>query len=414
MELGPQSYEHALARWRETDSPAWLVAAISHAQPTSPHIKNLMQAAERVSPDASAFPTVAFHLVRLKLASQQRTEALELLERVSTKFDLLPVTDQNEFQAQRLTLAGDVAQFLTYAARKPVAFYDGRLYLTIRDLVDARKTYWSEYEGQAESKQEYETRIEREYQELLSDDLRLFDEETNDVINRHFSLATLLEAVRDRQASRYLRRRLSLTLFTRALLLNNHERARQIAPQVIKLAPEIALLVTDYLEANARTDREHAALFLLLKSPGLTPFVTQNLDQVSLIHSDYYLESAWWCRPQETEYNARGEAIKKIQPPAFLGAEQLAAAAQEFEKLAAIGEANIYLGKRVLEWAQASPDDPRIPEALFIAFKANGSYKYGCDGWSHDEETQNAAAVLLRERYPNSSWTARLRAPDDQ
>ena len=105
---------------------------------------------------------------------------------------------------------------------------------------------------------------------------------------------------------------------------------------------------------------------------------------------------------------------KIVSKPPFLTRLQLEQARKERTALIAIGDGKSYLGKRVLEWAKAQPDDPRIPEALFIAFTANGSYKYGCDGWEHDEETQNAAAALLRERYPNSSWTAKLPAPDGQ
>jgi hypothetical protein len=415
MQLGgAETYRHAFARWRETDSPAWLVAALTNAEPTSPNLKYLMQAAERTGPDAAAFPTLAFHLVRLKTAAGQRKEALQLLDVVSTKLDLLPASAQNEFQAQRLVLARDLAQFLKYASRKPVGFYDGGWFLTIRDLVDARKTYWSEYEGQTESKEEYEARIEREYKEMLGDDLRLFDGQSNDIINRHFSLTALGEAVRHPQTSNYLRRRLSLLLLTRAVLLSSHELVGQVAPEVIKLAPEIEPLVNDYLEAKTTLDREHAALFLLLKSPGLTPFITDDLQQVSLTHSDYHLESAWWCPPEETEYNRAGEEVpKKVAAPAFLDPQQLAEARQEFEKLAAMTDAKSYLGKKVLEWARSSPDDPRIPEALFIAFAANQSYKYGCSGWSNDEETRNEAASLLRQRYPDSPWTAKLPPPEN-
>jgi len=61
-------------------------------------------------------------------------------------------------------------------------------------------------------------------------------------------------------------------------------------------------------------------------------------------------------------------------------------AATERAKLKAIGDARSYLGKLVLEWAKASPEDSRIPEALYIAFNANGGYKYGCSGWEHDDD----------------------------
>ena len=73
-----------------------------------------------------------------------------------------------------------------------------------------------------------------------------------------------------------------------------------------------------------------------------------------------------------------------------------------------IPDAKSYLGKRVLEWAKNSPDDPRLPEALFIAVKANQVYKYGCSGWQNDEETLKELITILETRYPNSSWNAKL------
>jgi hypothetical protein len=86
----------------------------------------------------------------------------------------------------------------------------------------------------------------------------------------------------------------------------------------------------------------------------------------------------------------------------------LEAAQRERRALIALGDGKSYLGKQVLAWAKASLHDLRLAEALFIATVANNSYKYGCDGWSSDEETRNSAAELLRERYPLSSWTAKL------
>ena len=33
-------------------------------------------------------------------------------------------------------------------------------------------------------------------------------------------------------------------------------------------------------------------------------------------------------------------------------------------------------------------------------------------GWNHDEATHQAAEKLLKQRYPSSPWTARLREPE--
>jgi hypothetical protein len=409
---GPETYEHALTRWRETESPAWLAAALTKADAASPQVARLTQAGERVSSDSPAFPTVAFNLVRLNLALGQVKAAQAELDRIKGRFDELPLSARNEFQQQRMQLAGSVAEFLEYAARKPVGFYDEGLYRSIRELVAEKKSYWEDYQME-ESKEDYEKRVDQEYHELLDDDLGLFDDHTTDILDRHFSIKLLQQASRDLRLSQYLRRRLTIVVWTRALLLKNREIALEVAPSVTSLFPEMAPLVEQYVQARSTAAQEHAALYLLLKSPPLTPFLANSSIQFMVFQDlDYYLEGAWWCTPSETEYQNGEESKKTVAAPAFIDRQQLAAAKREFEELAAIGDAKSYLGAEALEWARQSPSDARIPEALFIAVNANRNYKYGCGGWEHDDEIREAATTLLRERYPQSPWTAKLESSD--
>lgn len=290
-----------------------------------------------------------------------------------------------------------------------MAFYDEGLYTTIRQLFEDRKSLYAEYEDPGLSKEEYGKRLEIEYRDLLADDLTLFDDESADIVDRHFSLKLLQQAAGDPQLSVFLQHRLTLAVWTRALLLRNYEVALQVAPAVTKMSPEMRPLMKDFLAARNPSDREHAALYLLLKSPGLTPFVSGNLNHTwPGEEADYYFESAWWCAPSETEYRNGQEVRKVVSAPPFINPQQLTAAKEEYEKLAALGDAKTYLGQQVLAWAKAEPNDTRIPEALFIAFKANESYKYGCNGWEHDEEIQQQSQELLRERYAASSWSAKL------
>jgi len=101
--------------------------------------------------------------------------------------------------------------------------------------------------------------------------------------------------------------------------------------------------------------------------------------------------------------------VRKVVPsPVFLTAEELAAAHKERAALVAIGNGKSYLGKQVIQWAKLFPQDPRLPEALFIALKANESYKYGCGGWEADQEIQQETDLILRQRYPTSHWIGRL------
>jgi hypothetical protein len=409
---GPDTYEHALMKWRDTESPAWLVAALAKAEIGSSELAPLMRAAERVSFDSPAFPTIAFNLVRINLAMGRNNAAQEILDRGrATRLDELPRSAQNEFQQQRMKLSGTVAEFLKYAARKPVAFYDEGLFASVRDIVEAKKSYWGD-DGSDERKEEYEKRIELEYKDFLTDDLRFFDDDTADILDRHFSLKLLQQAASDPKLSTYLRHRLTVMLFTRALLLNNREIALQVAPDVISMQPEMAPLVEEYIRAKGGPSQEHAALYLMLKSPILTPFMSGSQPHYVLLDEEYYLESAWWCAPSETEYRNGEEVKKNVPAPSFIDLQELNAAKQQFAELTEIGDAKSYLGQKVLEWARKSPTDLRIPEALFIAVKANENYKYGCGGWEHDDEIREEATKLLRERYPNSSWTAKLDVTD--
>jgi len=410
------SYRHAAEKWRETDSVVWLMAALTKAEKASPGLDRLLGRAEAVQRDSPAFPTIAYHLVRLKIAFGKTAEARKMLDQIiSSQFELLPVSAQNQFIEQRFQLAANLSEFLKFGARKPVAFYDEGQIGKLSELFDRSKQSW-DAELSDETKEEYEQRIDDQYKDLLPwDNRRTFDQQTVDLFNWHFPLDALVTASHDPALPRYLQRRLVLAAWTRAILLKNETVAQRIAPDVLKLAPEMSSVFNRYLDAGTPSEKENAALYVLLKFPDLSPLVAGGLPTFGTAEqSDYYFETSWWCPLSTTEYSFEGKEVPKIvSRPGFLTDEQLQAAQHERTALIAIGDGKSYLGKQVLRWAGALPDDPLVPEALFIAVKANESYKYGCGGWNSDEETRQKAEALLRERYSRSSWTAKLGAPED-
>jgi hypothetical protein len=412
----PSSYGHAFSRWRETRSHAWLVAALLKADKSSPGLAQLMRAAQNVSHDEAGFSSVAYNVVRLKVAAGQQDEARKLLDEILLPpAAILPISARNLFIEQRMSLAVDLKEFLQSAQRKPIAFYlDGELG-KISDLVENAKRYWNARDY-AETKEEYDRGIDETYKNLLPwDDRFTFDEKTTDIFNWNFPLQLLAEAARDKELPDYLQRNLILATWTRAILLNKEEVALNIAPEVLKAAPELEAVFTPYLTARTTKARHNAALYVLLKFPNLSPYVPGDLPEWNTTEElDYYLESAWWCPQSDTDYDNNGnEVAKVVAKPSFLTPEQLETARRERVALRALGDGKVYLGKQVLEWARNSPSDPRVPEALFIAVKANQSYKYGCSGWEFDEETRKAADALLRQRYQRSRWTAKLDPPED-
>lgn len=411
----PRAYKHALSRWRETDSLAWLITSLTKAERSSPGLDEITRAASKIGRYEPAFPTVAYHYIRLKKLSGKTDEARKLLDEIiSWQSGVLPVSARNLFLEQRAELSRDLEEFLKSAQRRPVAFYSGGSLGKIRDLLEREKSDWSaEYSEQ--TREEYEREVEERYKDLLPWDERVsFDAKTVEVFNRHFPLQLWIEAARNPDLPDYLQRKFILAAWTRAVVLENDDVARRIAPEVLRLAPEISSVFVAYLKARTAKERRDEALYVLLKSTNLSPFLNEELKDESEYpyseESDFFLENTWWCPLPELDYDDQGnEFVKPVAKPAFLTAAQLEAARRERQLLNALGDPKSYLGKRVLEWAKASPSEPRIPEVLFIAALANKGYKYGCNSWDSDEVTRQEAETLLRERYPYSPWTAKLR-----
>ncbi len=418
-------YAHAFAKWRETQSVAWLAAALTKAEKTSARLDRLILEAEKIDQHSAAFPTIAYHLVRLKIDQGRKIEARNLLDRIlNLQGGELPMSARNQFLMQRARLANSVTEFLRYALQRAVAFsgYEGGIG-TMRDLARFEKNHWDLYHeisldtpGYTKgTKEEFEKDVDDSYQEFFPwDDRLMLDDETVEALNWHFPLVDLEQAARNPVLPDYLRRRFVLAVWTRAIVLNNDEVAMRTAPDVIRAAPELAAVLDAYVKAQTKEERRRTALYALLKSPTLSPLIPKGIPQTTSTaeQSDYDFEIAWWCTLATTDYNVKEERdVAKVVPKLFfLSTQQLETAQRERAALIAVGDGKSYLGRRVLEWTKESPNDPRIPEALFIAVKANESYKYGCNGWENDKDTLDKLAELLQTRYAGTVWAARLAA----
>lgn len=410
----PAAYGHALKKWRDTNSEAWLVVALTKADKSSMRLNELMHSAEKITRTDPAYPTIAYHLVRLKAATGKPDEARKLLDEIlSVPSEPLPISAQNLFLEQRMSLAKDLNEFLRSTQRKPIAFLSEAGLGTLAELREKEKQLWNAAYAE-QTKEEYEREIDDSYKDLLPwDDRVAFDEQTTDIFNWHFPLQRLVEA-RNRELPDYLQRSLVLAAWTRAILLNKDEVAVNIAPDVLRLAPEMSAVLTPYLKSKTSKQRHNAALYALLKFPNLSPYVAGGLPVfLTSEQLDYYFESAWWCPEADTDYDEDGNEVPKVVPrPDFLTTQDLETARHERVALQTLEDGKRFLGKQVLEWAKTSPLDPRLPEALFIAVKANEQYKYGCESWEYDEKTRSAAEKLLHQRYEHSPWTAKLTETD--
>lgn len=389
-----EATEHAVERWQKTSSNAWLVASISKVDARHPQTSAILAAAEKIKRDSKAFPSVAFHQVRLLIAMNRKDEAREKLDQMlayaSANF---PVSSVNLFLSQRMMVARNLDEFLRFAQRNAATLSydeDGRELPAEFEKDDANKNYLGQI---------------------------MLDVDAVRIINEKMPLSVLREAVTTRILPNHLRRQLALAAWTRAALLDNHEIARELLPVLETVAPELKADLGAYQSADTADARKFAATFIILKYPGLRPYVDAGIGRsTSLAEIDSYRDN-WWCdkaplamlpEPEKAEEEAQPETaarIAKLAAPDFLSGAQTAAAGKEYAALVAFGVAPNYLSRQAIEGATRFPNDPRAPEALHYAVR---STRYGCTDKATGRSSK-AAYDLLHKRYPTSPWAKKTK-----
>lgn len=385
------SLEHALERWEKSNGLSWLVASLSKV--SGGHLKAaaLMSAAERIEASSPAYATAQYHLVRLLIEKGDRASAQRKLDALLQGQATLPASAANKFRHQRMSLASSLEDFLKYAQRQPAAYSwddDGRE-IPIEVKEDDELKAWA---GRP-----------------------LLDGDATQILNERFPLAVLLEAATSQTLPEHIRRQIALVGWARAAILEDVEAGKALAPIASALAPELKPTLNAYLSATTSDNRKAAALYTILKFPGLETSLFSGMGrETPLGERDSYRDN-WWCAITERAASASGEnadstaseqsgklkpAPEKIELP-FLTEPQKEAARRERAQLIALGTAPNYLAREVIAWANRTPNDARVPEALHIVVTAT---RYGCT----DRETgkwSKAAFQLLHKRYPQSPWT---------
>jgi hypothetical protein len=401
----PETYLHSLSKFRETGSDLWLMTAISRADKNSTQLAKLLDAGRRVSHLSPAYDTITYHVARLLLESGRSAEAKKILDDVLNSSDDMPISTRNQFLDLRLTIAETLDDFLRYSLRKPFAFdLDGSTG-SIDEFVEEEKT-WFDPDNTTQTREEYEREIEDNFKDKrLWQDRWMFDSGTVDLMNENFPLSVLQQVERSEAIPDYLRERFAIPIWTRAVLLGDLSSAQKIAPELVRLHPEFEPFLTRIANAKTPAARDHAVLFFILKNPVLGPLIADGLGKGDNEFGEFD-SNDWWCTSYDIDFSDEGENTNQpTQPPKFLTAAQLKAAKDERAKLKEIGDAPAFLGRKVLEWAARSPADRRIPESLYITYKANGWTKYGC---GNNEELHNKIGAFLKRRYPGNEWTQKL------
>ena len=358
---------HSIAKWKQTSSLPWLVAALSEIPASNPNAPALIAAAENVKPDSPAYVTTTYHAARLLMGQGKTDEARKKLDALLSRRDELPVSTVNELAALRMTLARNLNELLSYAPRTPLGFTD--------DADDQELP--SELDDQS-------------LKELAAGPL--FDNDGAAVLTRWVPLSVLMQAAHSKTLPSPLRDRVALAAFVRAILLGNEPAARELAPLVMESVPKLKPSIEAWLEAKSPDAQRFAAAYMMLQNPGLRYEVDPGPGRITALDEIDSLRDNWWPSGVSKNLNAQTYA-------GFLSPSERKTTDEEWQKLSAINAPN-FLCTEAMEQAKSHPTDERAPEALYRCLRA---VHLGC---SNDKGTELARSAfqLLHHRYPDSPW----------
>jgi hypothetical protein len=408
---GNEAYLYSLKKFREGGSELWLMTALSKAEKNSSGIARILEAANSASRTSPASPTILYHMARLLLAQGKSGEARVLIDEMINSGDILPLSSRNAFIALRLSLAETLDDFLKYSLKKPYAFdFDGEV-SSIDEIIAEQKSYYNP-EYNKDGRETFEAEVDEQYKEQrLWQDRLMFDADTIDLFNQHFSTASLIQVAKSPALPDYMRKRFVIAIWTRAFLLDNMATLLTVTPELAECYPEFEPLLTKITTAKTQAAMDNAALYFVLKNPILSPYLDEGMGKDNNEQDEWSVDD-WWCEPYDQEYDAAsGAEIPKAPParPAFVTVEQSKTAQAERRRLKETGDAPKFLAEKVIGWSRLSPVDRRVPEAIYLMIKANGWTKYGC---GNNEELRSQMTAYLKKRYPSSQWTAKLKADE--
>jgi hypothetical protein len=357
--------KHAVERWRQTKSDAWLIAALGSTPPSSDAAAALIAAARDLKPANPAYATATYLALALRIATSPDDKARDWAAEASAAKQ--PDDAHNGFLAERLQLARNWADFLRYAPRKPVAV-----------TTDSQ-------DGELENTQT-----------ALGP---LLDEDAAQPMNRLVPLSRWVEAVKDPLLPKNLQADVAQAGWVRAVVLDRTEEARQFAGRLAELRPELADGLRPYLAENDPAAAKFAAIFLMLRDPGFDIRVRAGFPRETKTDAIDDYRDNWWHLVQKADAAEKQPNL----PKEFLSPDERAAGEKEAQALvASASAAPNYLAAQAIDWARKHPEDSRVPEALHLAVRAT---RFGIT----DAQTtgfSKAAFQLLHQRYANSKWAA--------
>jgi hypothetical protein len=419
-----EAFLHAAGLWNAGHDPAWLLAALSLANPEDREVAALSAAAEKTDTASPGWLTLQHHLIRLTRTTRPAAEVRARLDSLLARQDLSN-SDRNLFLAARAQVAADLDDFLAHAVRKQICPNGNSGGSCPRDdwPTDSYQS-GGVFDGGGP-----------DGPHGLGDDARA-------VLDR-MPLALRMRAGRDARLAPSLRLDLALTNFARAVDLQDGAAIDMLSGELETLLPPMAPDFAAVRKAQPGADKRFAEFFVLAKIPGLRTDLVEYTRPEGATVNDYGGSWADWivlarghplaasAPPEPALYQQDGQGAAEdltclgecqigaepLRLPDFVAKTQADARGERGYFLRP--DATYYLSgqtnpamtlppggvsawEEMLTYIAAHPDDARAPEALYWLVHV------GHFGGSHAHSGRRAFK-LLKSRYGSSPWAAKVK-----
>jgi hypothetical protein len=375
--LSFQQGSGAVEKWKSGRGLPWLASALAWEDAKTPAPPDLIAAAHAVKPDSPAYATVTYYGILQQIRIGERDAARQWADEALGR--PLPQSAANLLRAERLNLARDWNEFLRYSTRTPVLYTD------------------NDYNPPTEKR-------------------LAFDKDAAQPFNTIVPLSLWIDAGQSSLIPGRLQADVAQGAWVRAVILQRQADARSMAERLSRLKPELAPEMRKYLSESDPAAANFAAVFLILRGPGLEPLVRAGIGRETAVLKRDALRDNWWAvtgvaapqdyeKPHQALYDLYPDG--RFTPPDFLTKEQRSEGEAEWSRIQQqAGNSVNYLCGETLSWAKTHANDVRVPQALYLCVEAT---HFGPKDGEQGSRYSHEAFDVLHRTYPRSEWTARTK-----
>lgn len=368
------SLEHALSRYREKKNDGWLLCVGSKLTGKEAYAGEILEALAKIDKASPAYVTANSQRARVLTAQGHNDQAVSAIDNAlgATKSP----SAMNALNLQKLMLSKSLEQMITLSYRSPA--------LIVGDAES--QTLSSEWQKLDQKKTDGKT-----YTTLPT----MLRPEGAVAINQKLPLNLFLQAAQSQQVPAALRKDIAQAVFCRSILLHDQNSSNKASALLRQYMPNLASQLSRYDSAGADS-KEFSAAFLMLKNPGIRPYVTAGVGRTTEFGRLDDYQDNWWV-------SIEADKAVKFAGQQFLKPADLAKAKAEVGALNLLSTGANYLGKVTIDYARKHLSDPRVPEALHMVVRAT---KLGASN-DRTSAISKQAFQILHQNYKGNPWTVK-------